>query len=99
MGGRQLATPICFTATKAPEPRRVVAKELVVSLPALEGYTVVEFKGIVTAIASQAGRGAEGKVEAAMQTALAQIRRDASLQGANAVLGLQAAPFAASIGG
>jgi len=92
--------PVEYKAWMDSESRPASVQEtFVTTLQALDGQQVVESFGVVTSISSSAGRGAQAKGSIAMESAMVSLRRAAGDRGANAVVGLQVAPFAASVGG
>lgn len=80
------------------DPTDVVAMDFVTTLSTREGYSIAEFKGIVTSVGTFAGKNIQTRGERAMDSAMLEIRRAAHHRGANAILGLQIASFAESDG-
>lgn len=81
------------------EPPPPIDPEFVTTLPELPGFLMVASHGIVADVGTASGKLARTKGVEAFREALTGVRLSASAKGANAIVGLQIANFAASQGG
>jgi uncharacterized protein YbjQ (UPF0145 family) len=81
------------------EKLTAVPTQFASTLESIPGYEVVEHHGVVGTVASTAGKRAVKKGSDSLQGAMQDLRERAWNQGANAIVGLHAAPFGASTGG
>jgi uncharacterized protein YbjQ (UPF0145 family) len=81
------------------EKLTAVPRQFVSTIEAIPGYEIVEHHGVVGTVASTAGKKAGSKGFESLQSAQLALREGAWNQGANAIVGVHAAPFGASMGG
>lgn len=89
----ELTRPATGESKSAPMP--LVEEALVTTLPSVPGYRITETLGVVTNLSANSGWTATSKGNTALYTAIWQLRTDAALMGANAIVGMVGSSFGA----